>query len=123
LTVRGGLLLVACLLSCGRGKRDYIITRTFPHDTAAYTQGLLYHDGVLYESTGEYGYSSLRRVEIATGRPTASVTLPSSRFGEGLALFGERLYQLTWQSHIGYVYDLATLRGSTRLPTRVKAGG
>ena len=109
MTVRGGLLLVACLLSCGRGKRDYIITRTFPHDSTAYTQGLLFHHGVLYESTGEYGHSSVRRVDIASGRPTASVALPANRFGEGLAVFRDRLYQLTWQSHIGYVYDLATL--------------
>jgi glutamine cyclotransferase len=99
------------LFSCDDNakRRDYVVTRSFPHDTSAYTQGLLYHNGALYESTGEYGRSSLRRVEISTGRPTDSVALPVSRFGEGLALFGDRLYQLTWQSHVGYVYDLATL--------------
>lgn len=104
------LLFLLTLFSCGdNAKRDYVVTRSFPHDTGAYTQGLLYHNGELYESTGEYGRSSVRRVEISTGQPTATVTLPPTRFGEGLALFGDRLYQLTWQSHVGYVYDLATL--------------
>ena len=107
---RGKVLLLITLLSCGESaKRDYVVTQSFPHDTSAYTQGLLYHAGALYESTGEYGHSSVRRVELATGRSTASVALPTTRFGEGLARFGDRLYQLTWQSHIGYVYDLTTL--------------
>ncbi len=105
-----GFYLLVTLFACGdNAKRDYVITRSFPHDTGAYTQGLLYHNGALYESTGEYGRSSVRRVEISTGRPTDSVALPASRFGEGLAWFGDRLYQLTWQSHVGYVYDVTTL--------------
>ncbi|PYP20199.1 MAG: glutamine cyclotransferase [Gemmatimonadetes bacterium] len=110
LIARGKGLLLITLLSCGESaKHDYVVTQSFPHDTSAYTQGLLYHAGALYESTGEYGHSSVRRVELATGRSTASVALPTTRFGEGLARFGDRLYQLTWQSHIGYVYDLTTL--------------
>ena len=98
------------MLACGeRRAPDYIVTATLPHDTDAYTQGLLYHEGVFYESTGEYGHSTVRRVDVATGRPLASVALPSRRFGEGLALVGERLYQLTWQSQVGYVYDVSSL--------------
>ncbi len=100
------LLLGACGES---GNRSYVVTASFPHDTGAYTQGLLFHDGALYESTGEYGQSSLRRVDLATGRTLASVALPPSRFGEGLAVWNGRLYQLTWQTHVGYVYDATTL--------------
>lgn len=104
------VLMVTFLFACGdRKSTDYVVAGTFPHDTGAYTQGLLYHEGVFYESTGELGRSSVRRVEPATGRILASVALPSSRFGEGLALHGDRLYQLTWQNHVGYVYDISTL--------------
>ena len=105
------MLLPLLLGACGKsGNHLYTVTASFPHDTGAYTQGLLFHDGALYESTGEYGHSSLRRVDVVTGRTVASVALPPSRFGEGLALVGARLYQVTWQTHIGYVYDAATLR-------------
>jgi glutamine cyclotransferase len=97
--------------ACGKSANQlYTVTASFPHDTGAYTQGLLFHDGALYESTGEYGHSSLRRVDPVTGKTVASLALPPSRFGEGLALVGARLYQLTWQTHIGYVYDATTLR-------------
>src|SRR5690606_12610274 len=72
-------------------------------------QGLLYHDGVLYESTGRYGVSELRRVELESGRVLQRVRLPDDRFGEGLALLDGRLYQLTWESGVGYVYDVETL--------------
>ncbi|MGH7689787.1 MAG: glutaminyl-peptide cyclotransferase, partial [Gemmatimonadaceae bacterium] len=73
------------------------------------TEGLLYSGGVLYESIGLYGRSQLRREDLATGRVLASVALAPDRFGEGLALLGGRLYQLTWKSHSGYVYASATL--------------
>jgi glutaminyl-peptide cyclotransferase len=103
-------VLVLYIAACAESRnRAYVVTRTLPHDTAAYTQGLVYDDGILYESTGEYGHSDLRRIDIATGRILASVPLPSDRFGEGLALYDGRLYQLTWQTHVGYVYDAATL--------------
>jgi glutamine cyclotransferase len=68
-----------------------------PHDPEAFTQGLLWHDGKLYESTGLYGRSSLRRVDLASGAVEAQVALPPELFGEGLALAGERLVQLTWR--------------------------
>ena len=103
-------LLCTVLVACSEHRSsDYIVTQTFPHDTSAYTQGLLYQDGVFFESTGEYGHSTVRQVDVATGSVLASVALAPSRFGEGLALFGNRLYQLTWQSHIGYVYDVSSL--------------
>ncbi len=81
----------------------------WPHDTGAYTQGLVWTDSVLFESTGRYGVSQLRRVHLQTGRVLASVNLGADRFGEGLALLHNRLYQLTWESHVGYVYDATTL--------------
>lgn len=96
-------------LACGATPRDYDVVADFPHDTSAYTQGLLWHEGWLYESTGRYGHSELRRVELSSGTVAARHALPAGRFGEGLALLDEKLFQLTWQSQVGYVYDLATL--------------
>ena len=80
-----------------------------PHDTAAFTQGLALHDGKLYESTGLYGSSSLRRIDPSTGEIDAIVRLPRALFGEGIAILGDRLYQLTWKSGIAIAYDIATL--------------
>jgi glutamine cyclotransferase len=99
------------VLGCGgrSGGDAFTVAARVPHDPAAYTQGLVYADGVLYESTGLYGQSQVRRVNRATGRVEAAVSLAADRFGEGLALLDGRLYQLTWQSMIGYVYDAATL--------------
>jgi glutamine cyclotransferase len=87
----------------------YTVVRRYPHDTSAFTEGLLYSGNVLYESVGLYGRSQVRREDLTTGRVLASVPLAPDRFGEGLALRGGRLYQLTWKSHVGYVYDAATL--------------
>ena len=81
-----------------------------PHDPDAYLQGLVWHDGGFFESTGLLGRSSLRRVEWRTGRVVRRVDLPPDVFGEGLARVGSRLVQLSWQSGRAFVYDLATLR-------------
>jgi glutamine cyclotransferase len=83
--------------------------RRWPHDSLAYTQGLLARDGVLIESTGLEGHSDLRAVERATGRMLHRAMLPDSEFGEGIASIGDRVYQLTWQSGRGRVYDARTL--------------
>ena len=85
------------------------IVNTFPHDTKAFTQGLLFADGVLFESTGLYGESSLRRVELATGKVLTRVDLAPEMFGEGLALLHGELFQLTWREGRCFVYDAATL--------------
>ena len=77
----------------------------FPHDTGAFTEGLLWHDGKLYESTGLEGQSSLRRVDLQSGTVEKKLNLPSNLFGEGLAWVGDKFYQLTWQSKLGFVYD------------------
>ena len=86
------------------------IVRTYPHDPEAFTQGLLYADGFLYEATGLEGKSSLRKVELTTGKVLQRVDLPGAYFGEGLALWKDKLIQLTWKSKIGFVYDRATFR-------------
>lgn len=86
------------------------ILKTYPHDPHAFTQGLEYHDGFLYESTGEMGRSSLRKVDLETGRVLQKVELNPKRFGEGLTIFHGKIYQLTWLPKTGYVYDLRTFR-------------
>ncbi len=99
-------------VSCGRSEGQhaaYDVTATYPHDPTAYTQGLFWADSILFESTGLYGHSSVRRVELQTGRVLASRPLAANRFGEGLALLDGRLYQLTWESGVAYTYDPATL--------------
>jgi len=106
------LLIVICF-GCGNGERQtsapFEVTARFPHDSTAYTQGLVWDSGVLYESTGQYGRSDVRRVDLKTGRVLASRPLSKDRFGEGLALLRGVLYQLTWESHVAYTYDAATL--------------
>ncbi len=108
----GAALLLACAAKAAPpAPRGYTVAATFPHDTAAYTQGLLFEPGgTLLESTGRYGASELRSVTLATGVADRVVPLPAERFGEGLARFGDRLYQLTWQSQIAYIYDRASFR-------------
>ena len=89
---------------------DWSIVKAFPHDPTSFTEGLLWHEGALYESTGLEGQSKLRRVDLQSGAPLKNVNLPASLFGEGLALAGERLYQLTWQTKVGFVYDAKTFK-------------
>lgn len=84
----------------------YEIVKSYPHDPAAFTQGLVYHQGDLYESTGLNGSSSIRKVELQTGRVLKKFDVPQQFFAEGLALFNNRLYQLTWLTQISFVYDL-----------------
>ncbi len=88
----------------------YDVVNSYPHDPTSFTQGLLYHDGGFYESTGQYGSSKLRRLEFPTGRVLKEISLPPELFGEGLARVGNRLIQVTWKSHRGFVYDLDTFR-------------
>jgi glutaminyl-peptide cyclotransferase len=85
------------------------VIASYPHDRGAFTQGLLYHEGVLYESTGLEGESTLRRVDLKTGRVLQTVALASNFFAEGLALAPQGLIQLTWQNDTGFVYDPASL--------------
>lgn len=86
----------------------YEVVATFPHDPNAFTQGLVFHDGALYEGTGRNGESSLRQVDLASGEVLKRQNLNSRYFGEGITILDGRVYQLTWQSHIGFVWDLDT---------------
>jgi len=97
----------------------YTVLNTYPHDTGAYTEGLVFQDAFLYESTGLYGNSTLRREELETGKILQLYSLPQQYFGEGITIFGERIVQLTWQSQVGFIYDKTTfqLLGEFSYPT------
>jgi glutamine cyclotransferase len=88
----------------------YRVIRSYPHDRQAFTQGLVYEAGELYEGTGIRGQSSLRRVALETGIVRQERVLPEQYFGEGITIFGDRIIQLTWQSRIGFVYDKASFK-------------
>jgi glutamine cyclotransferase len=82
------------------------IIHQFPHDSSAFTQGFAYQDGYFYEGTGLNGKSSLRQVEVKTGVMVKKIDLPPEYFGEGITIFKNKVVQLTWQSHAGFVYNL-----------------
>lgn len=84
----------------------YQIVNTYPHDRKAFTQGLLFYDGYLYESTGLYGQSSLRKVDLESGDVLQQTDLSDVYFGEGIALFQNKIYQLTWLSKTGFIFTL-----------------
>lgn len=86
------------------------VVRVYPHDPEAFTEGLFYLDGKLYESTGLEGRSFVRKVDLATGKVLQSRQLAPQYFGEGIVNWKNRLIQLTWVSHVGFVYDLKTFR-------------
>jgi glutamine cyclotransferase len=85
------------------------VLSVWPHDPNAFTEGLLWYNGFLYESSGRYGQSNLRKLDPQTGLVLLQIDNPTSVFGEGIALDGSRIFQLTWRENIGYVYDLNTL--------------
>jgi len=93
----------------GAARYTYRALASYPHDPQAFTQGLVYLDGFLYEGTGLYGQSSLRVVELETGKVLQLQLLPDRFFGEGIAIVGQRIYQLTWKAKTGLIYDLETL--------------
>jgi glutaminyl-peptide cyclotransferase len=83
----------------------YRVINVYPHDTGAFTEGLVFDGGTLYEGTGRYGSSSLRKVDLATGAVIQSKNLASEYFGEGITVFKQNIIQLTWKSNLGFVYD------------------
>lgn len=113
----GLLFIAASLAQTARGQGapktphyTFKVVNAFPHDSEAFTQGLEYRGGFLYESTGLKGRSSLRKLRLETGEVLQRIDLPAEYFGEGITLFKNEIVQLTWQSHIGFVYDLRDFR-------------
>lgn len=96
----------------------YKVIHTYPHDPNAFTQGLVYVDGHLYESTGLFGHSSVRMVDVQTGHVLQQSPVSAQYFGEGLTNWGSTLIQLTWKSHIAFVYDRFSFRqlGTMKYP-------
>jgi glutaminyl-peptide cyclotransferase len=88
----------------------YKVVKSYPHDPEAFTQGLFFHDGFLFEGTGLRGRSSIRKVELTTGKVVHQVDLPPEIFGEGITRWGDRLIALTWQDGIAFVLDLKTFK-------------
>ena len=120
LKLNGAVLTAAILVACApvtmaqrkpAPVQSYKVIATYPHDTSSFTQGLVFAaDGQLYESTGLQGESTLRRVDIATGKTLQRIDVPAQYFAEGLAMVGDELLQLTWQHKLGFVYDRATFK-------------
>src|SRR5687767_1034260 len=94
----------------GAPVHGYEVVNVYPHDRNAFTQGLLFRDGVLYESTGLRGQSSLRKVQLETGKVMQQISVDKRYFAEGLTDWGSRLVQLTWNTNVGFVYDLASFK-------------
>lgn len=86
----------------------YEVVRTYPHDTEHFTQGLEFYNGILYESTGENGKSGIFKIDLETGKILKSVRLENKYFGEGISIMNDKIYQLTYKSQIGFIYDLNT---------------
>jgi glutamine cyclotransferase len=102
-----GMIAAATMAGPPASRRGdtYQLIRTYPHDPNAFVQGLIFVEGRLYESTGQYGKSSLRMLDLSTGQVLQKYDLPPEFFGEGLADWGSALIQLTWKEHKGFVYD------------------
>lgn len=89
---------------------SYNVIASYPHLTDAYTQGLEFHNDTLYESTGQYGESSLRKVDLETGKVLDIIRLDDDYFGEGLTILNDKIYQLTWKAGQGFIYDLSSMK-------------
>jgi glutamine cyclotransferase len=89
-------------------RNGYKVVHVYPHDNEAFTQGIFYDKGVLFEGTGQKTGSSLREVELQTGKVIRQHNLDASLFGEGIALYHDRIYQVTWENNVGFIYDKAT---------------
>ena len=101
----------------------YQVVNEYPHDQTAFTQGLVFRDGFLYESTGLNGRSTLRKVRLETGEVLEQVMLGQQFFGEGLTDWHDELLQLTWRSNLGFVYDVSTLEAKRTFPIKGEGWG
>ena len=131
------MLPVFLLLSCGGGRKKVVakdsaakpvewhweLVASYPHDPMAYTQGLFWHEGRLWESTGLTGRSALREVEVETGRTLRETAVEGDYFAEGAVMFGGRIYQLTWQDGVVLTYNPETLEIDERYPLQGEGWG
>lgn len=106
------LAVCLSLLSCTAKVKQYTlrVVREYPHDKEAYTQGLFFQDGRLYESTGQFGQSSFREVELSSGKVLRKLSFNDKYFGEGSVMLDGKMYMLTWYNKVAFVYDAATLK-------------
>ena len=108
------IMLGASMLMCAGCQakvKEYKVqvVKEYPHDTDSYTQGLFFYKGQMYESTGQYGQSTFRKVDMATGEPLFKLDFNRKYFAEGSVVLGDNLYILTWQSKVAFIYDANTL--------------
>src|SRR2546427_9073815 len=105
-------LCLLCLFVAGffPQQQGYRVVKSYPHDGNAFTQGLEFRDGFLYEGTGLVGRSSLRKVSLDTGQVVQRFDVPQPFFGEGITVLNQRIFQLTWQSQTGFIYDTSSFR-------------
>jgi len=101
----------------------YEIVNEYPHDEKAFTQGLEFHNGFLYESTGQYGESSLRKVEIETGKVLQKYDFDKQYFGEGMTIFNNKIYLLTWKKMMGFIFDLESFEKLGEFPYKQSREG
>jgi glutamine cyclotransferase len=104
-------------------KYGYQIVNIWPHDSNAFTQGLILMDGKLLESTGQEGFSSLRRVELESGKVVKKVDVPEPYFAEGITQLNGKIYQLTWQHNLGFIYDAQTFDRVGQFPYQGEGWG
>ena len=118
------ILTIALSCSCTAKVKNYKVevVNEYPHDTKAYTQGLFFNNGVFYESTGQFGESSFRIVDLESGKIQRKLDFSRKYFGEGSVIMGDRMYMLTWTNNVAFVYDAETLESSRPIPTRGRAG-
>lgn len=113
LVLLGAILVLSCSDLKTQGAPavyTYEVVKTYSHDRRAFTQGLVFENGILYESTGIHGSSTLRKIELETGNILQIRKLPDEVFGEGLTIYKDKLIQLTWHSKVGFVYDKASFK-------------
>src|SRR6185437_9341609 len=103
-------LMLVVPSACSAPVQTARVVRSYPHDPGAFTQGLVFADGHLYESTGRHGQSTLRMVNPETGSLEQEIAVPGQYFAEGLTAWGSTLIQLTWQEHVAFVYDRFSFR-------------
>ena len=104
-------------------RNGYKVIKSYPHDKGAFTQGLVYENGLFYEGTGQVGTSYLRKVEPETGKVLFQLNLEPPLFGEGIAIIGGKIFQLTWQNKVGFVYDKSTLKQISKIYYQTEGWG